>query len=260
MYPSIQIGPLTVWTYGLMIGVALCLAYILGEADFKRRGVAIPIGVFLPSMAVAGLIGAKIDYVIFIQWRVFHRAPWSGGWVAFFHYGYTWFGAVLAGISAAVALARLYKAPVLKVLDVIPVALLGPACGRLGCFLAGDGDYGIPTSLPWGVSFPHGIVPTTARVHPTPLYEMTYALILLAILWRRGRTESYAHAWHGSQLAYYLLGAGICRFFDEFLSRNVKVLAGLTEAQCVSVAFVLVAVALIFLHRRPSTLLQIRCA
>ena len=58
--------------------------------------------------------------------------------------------------------------------------------GRIGCFLAGDGDYGIPSSLPWAMSFPHGIVPTLDRVHPTPIYEFLGALAITIFLWRRG--------------------------------------------------------------------------
>src|ERR1035441_7030946 len=55
-----------------------------------------------------------------------------------------------------------------------PAAAVGHGIGRFGCFLSGDGCYGIATKLPWGMSFPHGIDPTPpfVRVHPTPLYEM----------------------------------------------------------------------------------------
>jgi len=50
---------------------------------------------------------------------------------------------------------------------------LGYAVGRIGCLLSGDGDYGIPTTLPWGMSFAHGIVPTPpgCLCTPTPIYE-----------------------------------------------------------------------------------------
>jgi phosphatidylglycerol:prolipoprotein diacylglycerol transferase len=120
----------------------------------------------------------------------------------------------------------------------------------MGCFLAGDGDYGIPTSLPWGMTFPHGLVPTRVPVHPTPLYEIAYSLILFAALWRRGRPESYARTWPGSQIALYLFWTGLCRFFVEFLSRNAKVFAGLTEAQLVGILFILAATALTLFHRR----------
>jgi phosphatidylglycerol:prolipoprotein diacylglycerol transferase len=249
MIPSIHFGPLVLWSYGLMMGIGLSLGYLFGEADFKRRGVPIPMGVFLPCMAIAGLIGAKLDHALVVQWHTLRQNPFTFDWVASFWGGYTWFGGVLGGVAASILLARLYKTPILRVLDVAPVASLGLACGRMGCFLAGDGDYGIPTSLPWGISFPHGIVPTTLRVHPTPLYEITWALILFAILWRRGRAEVYARSWQGSQLALYLFWTGLCRFFVEFLSRNAKVFAGLTEAQLVGIVFIFAAAALMIFHR-----------
>jgi phosphatidylglycerol:prolipoprotein diacylglycerol transferase len=249
MIPSIHLGPLVLWSYGIMMGVGLSLGYLLGEADFKRRGVPIPMGVFLPCMAISGLIGAKLDHAIVVQWHTLRQNPLAFDWVASFWGGYTWFGGVLGGVVASIVLARLYKTPTLRVLDVAPMASLGLACGRMGCFLAGDGDYGIPTTLPWGMSFPHGIVPTTVRVHPTPLYEIAYALIIFAILWRRGRPEVYARTWQGSQIALYLFWTGLCRFFVEFLSRNAKVLAGLTEAQLVGILFILAAAALVFFHR-----------
>ena len=249
MNPYIHLGPLVLWSYGIMMGIGFSLGYLFGEADFKRRGVPIPMGVFLPCMAISGLIGAKLDHAIVVQWHTLRQNPLDFDWVASFSGGYTWFGGVLGGVFATILLARLYKTPVLRVLDVAPMASLGLACGRMGCFLAGDGDYGIPTSLPWGMSFPHGIVPTVVRVHPTPLYEITYALILFVFLWLRGRPEIYARTWQGSQIALYLFWTGLCRFFVEFLSRNAKVYAGLTEAQLVGILFILAAAVLTAFHR-----------
>jgi len=250
MHPYIHLGPLVLWSYGLMMGVGFSLGYLFGEADFKRRGVPIPMGIFLPAMLVAGMIGAKLDHAIVVQWHTLRQNPLAFDWVATFSGGYTWFGGVVGGILMGIVLARLYKTPVLKVLDVAPVLALALACGRMGCFLAGDGDYGIPTSLPWGMTFPHGLVPTRVPVHPTPLYEIAYSLILFAALWRRGRPESYARTWPGSQIALYLFWTGLCRFFVEFLSRNAKVFAGLTEAQLVGILFILAATALTLFHRR----------
>jgi phosphatidylglycerol:prolipoprotein diacylglycerol transferase len=246
MHPYFHLGPLMLWSYGLMMGVGLSLGFLFGDADFKRRNIPIPMGIFLPSMAIAGLIGAKLDHAIVVQWHILRQNPLAFDWAASFWGGYTWFGGVLGGLAAATILAKIYKTPVLKVLDVAPVASLGLACGRMGCLVAGDGDYGIPTSMPWGMSFPHGIVPTLARVHPTPLYEITYALIIFAVLWRRGRRENYSRVRPGSQLAAYLFFTGLCRFFVEFLSRNAKVYAGLTEAQLVGIIFILSAAALTF--------------
>jgi prolipoprotein diacylglyceryltransferase len=70
-----------------------------------------------------------------------------------------------------------------------PAAALGYGIGRIGCLLSGDGDYGKPTSLPWGMSFPNGLVPTTERVHPTPIYELIVACAIAWLLWRMGARQ-----------------------------------------------------------------------
>jgi phosphatidylglycerol:prolipoprotein diacylglycerol transferase len=62
----------------------------------------------------------------------------------------------------------------------IPLAL-GIAIGRIGCFLTGlsDNTYGTPTKLPWAINFGDGI-----PRHPTQLYEITFLLLLIAILYK----------------------------------------------------------------------------
>jgi phosphatidylglycerol:prolipoprotein diacylglycerol transferase len=114
---------------------------------------------------------------------------------------------------------------------------LGYAIGRIGCQVSGDGDYGIRSSLPWAMGYPHGTVPTPpgVRVQPTPIYE-TVAMCLLAYgLWRlRDRVRP------GVVFALYLLLSGLERFLVEFIRRNSEVLAGLTSPQLESVALMLI--------------------
>ena len=97
-----------------------------------------------------------------------------------------WFGH--DGFVALVILARHFRIPVMEFMDLV---LDGGGGGlrdrRLGCLLSGDGDYGVPTTLPWGMSFPNGIVPTMERVHPTPVYEFIAGVIIAAFLWRHGK-------------------------------------------------------------------------
>ena len=81
--------------------------------------------------------------------------------------GFAWFGAVIGGFVALVLLARHYKMKMLLMLDIAsPAAAIGYGVGRIGCLISGDGDYGTPTSLPWGMSFPNGLVPTTREFTP----------------------------------------------------------------------------------------------
>jgi prolipoprotein diacylglyceryltransferase len=101
------------------------------------------------------------------------------------------------------------------------------------------------------MSFPHGLIPTTLRVHPLPLYETAYALAIFLVLWPRGQPGIYARLPHGAILADVLLWTGICRFCTQFVSRNGKLFAGLTEAQLVSIAFAVGGLAIkIYLKRK----------
>ena len=142
----------------------------------------------------------------------------------------------MGGRVVAAFLARHYGIGFLALLDAVsPGAALGYGIGRLGCFLAGDGDYGIPTSLPWGMSFPHGLVPTYVRVHPTPIYEFMGAAVISLYLWNLGRRSSQHRIPAGQVFAEYLLLTGLARFLVEFIRRNPRGWLGLTNAQQVAV-------------------------
>jgi phosphatidylglycerol:prolipoprotein diacylglycerol transferase len=141
--------------------------------------------------------------------------------------------------------ARRFRMPVLLMLDVAsPAAALGYGIGRMGCLISGDGDYGIPTSLPWGMSFPNGIVPTTQRVHPTPIYEFLIALAISWILWKVGGRASKTASTNGVVFASYLVLTGVARFLIEYIRINPPSFFGLTNAQNASVASILAGVIL----------------
>jgi phosphatidylglycerol:prolipoprotein diacylglycerol transferase len=114
-----------------------------------------------------------------------------------------------------------------------PAIAIGQAIGRLGCQLAGDGDYGIPSSLPWAMSYPDGVVPTTERVHPTPIYESLLYFGIFYFLWRRrGRFLP------GEPFGLYLILGSAARFVIEFVRLNTVYAFGLTVAQWTSVVLV----------------------
>ncbi len=134
-----------------------------------------------------------------------------------------------------------------------PAAALGYGVGRIGCLLSGDGDYGIPTSLPWGMSFPNGLVPTTQRVHPTPIYELIVACIIAVFLWRLGSRQlaarpSAAQASgplpRGAVFAAYLIFTGLARFLVEFIRINPPSFLGMSNAQAAGLLSMIAGVAL----------------
>jgi len=139
------------------------------------------------------------------------------------------------------------RLPVLEFLDACsPAASFGYAIGRIGCFLSGDGDYGQPTSLPWGMSFPNGVVPTTERVHPTPLYEFIVWCAIGALLWYLGGKNFRAHKTSGRVFCAYLILTGLARFLVEIIRINSPWILGMSNAQVVSLVSVLAGVLLLW--------------
>jgi phosphatidylglycerol---prolipoprotein diacylglyceryl transferase len=237
MYPFIHIGHFNLPTFGLMLWLAAVAAAVVVDRGFRRAGIDADAVGIVAITVVAGIVGAKLWHVLDtpadfreLGWRVLYDSA-----------GFAWYGGLLFGISALVFQGWWAKIGALRTLDLAaPAAAIGYGVGRIGCFLSGDGCYGIPTSLPWGMSFPHGIDPTIVRVHPTPLYEMAAGLLIGWWLWRRG---GKAHA-TGAILGQYLALSGIARFLVEFIRRNPKVLWGLSNAQIASAGAALAGIAI----------------
>ena len=165
MYPFIHIGPLTLGSYGLMVATGLICAFFILRADFARRGVSADAEAIIGITGLSGLVGSRL-YHLLESPAEFFADPWPQ---LFSTMGFAFVGAIIGGFLALVLLAKRFRMSPLLMLDAAsPAAAMGYGIGRIGCLISGDGDYGIPTSLPWGMSFPNGIVPTTQRVHPTP--------------------------------------------------------------------------------------------
>jgi phosphatidylglycerol:prolipoprotein diacylglycerol transferase len=95
------------------------------------------------------------------------------------------------------------------------------------------------------MSFPNGIVPTTQRVHPTPIYEFLIAIVIFWILWRLGGRAIRDARPAGIVFAAYLVLTGVARFLIEFIRINPRSFFGMTNAQAASLASIL-AGALLF--------------
>ncbi|MGA2482831.1 MAG: prolipoprotein diacylglyceryl transferase [Candidatus Acidiferrales bacterium] len=243
MYPFIHLGPLSVPTFGLMVALALLAAAYVMEADFRRRCIEADTYHIVLVGGLVALVGARL-YSVLETPREFFARPWS---MLFSRYGFTWFGAFLVGVPTLLIMARKYRVPLLEFLDASsPAAAVGYAIGRIGCLLAGDGDYGQPTTLPWGMSFPDGLVPTIERVHPTPIYEFLAWMAIAAILWHLGAQAGRGSKLRGDVFCGYMILTGVARFLVEFIRINPRVLFGLTNAQIVSVGCVILGAVLLW--------------
>lgn len=245
MYPFIHIGRFSVGTFGIMLWLAaVCACWVLYR-NFRRWAVeADAIGI-VAIATVAGVIGAKLWHVLESP-QVLMQDP-AG--VLLDRAGFAWFGGLIAGILALLWQSRGAGLTKLGMLDLAsPAAAIGYGVGRLGCLTSGDGDYGIPTNLPWGMSFPNGLVPTTQRVHPTPIYELIAAFVIGWILWKRSSPQTKRAA--GEITGEYLVLSGIARFLVEFIRINPKIYWGMSNAQMASLGSVLAGIALVAWARR----------
>jgi len=262
--PFLHLGPITIPTFGLMVACAMLAAFFVLRADCERRGLAASrvsdksakashksanaeaeMLIAIPSLL--GLAGAKL-YHLLESPADFFAHPVA---LLISPYGFAWFGGLLAGFAAFVWVGRRQHVPLLTLLDVgSPAAALGYGIGRIGCFLSGDGDYGIPTSLPWGMSFPNGLVPTTERVHPTPIYELIAACAIAWLLWRMYDRQKSAPGKKsvpaGTVFAMYLVLTGLARFLVEFIRINPRSFLGMSNAQTASLASTIVGIVLWF--------------
>ena len=222
---------------------AFIAAYLVLRSDIHRKGLEADPQNIVTICALLGIAGAKIYHVLESPTdlladplgELFSRA------------GFAWFGGFAGVLIALYILARRYKLSYLGILDVCaPAAAMGYAVGRIGCLTSGDGDYGIPTSLPWGMSFPNGLVPTTQRVHPTPIYEAIAAIIIFWYLWRVGARSHRA----GEVTGLYLVWMGMERFLVEFIRINPRSFFGLTNAQAASLASICAGAVMLFVVKK----------
>jgi phosphatidylglycerol:prolipoprotein diacylglycerol transferase len=191
---------------------------------------------------LSGLVGARLYHVLESP-----RDLIADPSVLISRFGFAWFGGFLGGFVALAFLAKHYRIPVLEFMDLCsPAAAVGYAIGRIGCLLSGDGDYGVPTTLPWGMSFPNGVVPTTDRVHPTPLYEFLTWLTIAAFLWRLGKKELTRGGTKGEVFCSYLILTGIARFLIEFIRINPRSFFGLSNAQVASIVSIVAGILLLW--------------
>lgn len=244
MFPEIELGPVTLQTFGLMVALAFVVAGLILARRLRELGAPADWAYEIALVGgLGGLFGAKL-------WYALEEGDWTLDQL-FSGSGLVWYGGALGGAAAVCAYAKWRRILNATLLDVCSPALAaGYAVGRLGCQLSGDGDYGTVTDAWWGMGYPDGSVPTPPgiEVHPTPVFEMVAMALVAALLWRwRDKFKP------GVLFGAYLVLSSVERFLIEFLRRNEVVAVGLTLAQIVSVAIAAIGVAVILsLNERPA--------
>lgn len=271
MFPTLSLGPLAVPSFTALMLLAFAVGGYLGTRQARQLGYeAEVVWDMLPWAAAAGVVGAKLYYLIGIAGGLGPDQSAAALLPALLGSGMVWYGGAVAGVAAAAWRIRRAGVPFHQLLDYgAPCLAAGHAIGRIGCFAVGD-DWGLPTDVPWAVTFPDGAPPSTAAslrnfgveipeaipdaqlfaVHPTQLYEAAGLAFLAAALWRltRGRPRPW------SVFALYLLGYGVLRLAVEFLrAKDDRLAMGLTVAQLISLACIAAGTGLWMQHRAPRT-------
>ena len=245
MQPELNLFGLTLQTFGLMLGIAFIVCGALAARYLKEIGKPVDWAYeFIFAAIIGGIAGSRLWWVA-ENWDTAKDdvlgSLFSGS-------GLVFYGGAIGGALCVLAWARHRGWLDGRTLDMgaAPLAA-GYAIGRIGCQLAGDGDYGIPWDGPWAMAYPNGTVPTDVPVHPTPVYETIVMGLVCVLLWR------WRHRFRpGTLFALWAVLAGAERFLVEFIRRNEEVVAGLTQPQLISIAMMVAGGAWIVTHRGPA--------
>jgi phosphatidylglycerol:prolipoprotein diacylglycerol transferase len=218
MYPRLfELGPVTVYTYGLLLAAAYLLGLQLARVRAARRGLdanrILDLGIYI---IISALVGAKLLLLV-TDWSSFKADPKELLTLA--RSGGVFYGGLI--LAVIVALWYIVRAglPLWTTCDMFaPGIALGHVIGRFGCLFAGC-CYGKPTTKPWGITFTDPFAasnvgtPLGVPLHPTQLYEAgAEFIILLVLLWSERKGRPFA----GRTFWLYMLLYAISRFIIEF--------------------------------------------
>jgi len=254
MYPRLfELGPVTVYTYGVLLAAAYLLGLRLAMVRAKARGLdanrVLDLGIYI---IISALIGAKLllfltDAEMFVENpRELLTLARSGG---------VFYGGLILAVAVALVYIRRIGLPLWTTCDVFaPGIALGHVVGRFGCLFAGC-CFGKPTTMPWGITFHDTFAATNVGtplgvpLHPTQIYEAGAELIILIVLLV---TERKGRPFAGRTFWLYMLLYSISRFIIEFYRGDERgnPIGALSTSQLISVLLApLAVVMLVYLSR-----------
>lgn len=242
MHPILfRIGDIEVSSFSVMVLVSFLVAYVISEKELKRKGMN---GNLADHLLIASVIGGLGGAKLLFLYQQATLSDLLANPTRYMASGFTFFGGLIGAFFLAWIVTQMKRISFLTVSDtVMPPLILAYAIGRIGCLLVGD-DYGVPTNLPWALSFPNGSPPTTFMVHPTQAYDTISMFIVFLILWSI-RKRGWPLGW---MTAVGLIIFGVQRFLMEFLrSTSPSFIPGMSQAQLISI--VLTFIGLIMLYK-----------
>src|SRR5215217_5746206 len=254
MYPRLfELGPITVYTYGVLLAAAYLLGLQLARVRAKKRGLdpnrVLDLGIYI---IISALIGAKLLLLI-TDFKTFTSDPRELLTLA--RSGGVFYGGLILAVTVALWYIRKIGLPLWTTCDVFaPGIALGHVIGRFGCLFAGC-CFGKTTTKPWGITFTDPFAaanvgtPLGVPLHPTQLYEAGAELVILGILlW----TERKGRGFAGRTFWLYMLLYAVSRFIIEFFRGDERGTVGMfSTSQFISIVLApLAIVMLVYLGRR----------
>src|SRR5438270_9523570 len=187
MHPVLfDLGPATIYTYGVLLAAAYLLGLKLAMVRAKARGLdanrVLDLGIYI---IISALIGAKLLLLV-TDFRTFTANPRELLTLA--RSGGVFYGGLILAVAVALWYIRRIGLPLWTTCDVFaPGIALGHVIGRFGCFFAGC-CFGKPTNVPWAITFKDPFAaanvgtPLNIPLHPTQLYEAGAELLILVFL------------------------------------------------------------------------------
>lgn len=237
--------------YGVIIGLAILIGYILFTREASRKGIDSDTSFDLLFWTVIfGLVGARIYYVIFSS-QSYLSDPlsvfrvWEGGMAIY--------GGVIGGALTIYILCQKYKINVIDVFDTaVPALMAGQLIGRWGNFMNQEAHGGsVSKSFLEDLSLPNFIIEQMningTYYHPTFLYESLWNLVgLVILLILRPRKKLFKQ---GELVAFYMIWYGIGRFWIEGLRTDSLYIGPLRVSQILSLILIFVGLGIVFWTR-----------
>jgi len=248
MFPRLfELGPFTVYSYGVLLASAYLLALYFAVRRARRFGLdadrVLDLGIYI---IIAALIGAKalLFVVDFDHFRQHPEEIWT-----LVRTGGVFYGGLIVAFGVGFWYMRRHDLPVWPVADAIaPGLALGHVVGRFGCLLAGC-CYGRPTTMPWGITFTNPLAasnvgtPLHVALHPTQMYDAGAEFLILLFLLA---TEKYWRKRAGWTWWIYILLYGVSRFVIETFRGDPRgAVMGLSTSQWISLGLVPLAIVMI---------------
>jgi phosphatidylglycerol:prolipoprotein diacylglycerol transferase len=245
-------GPITVYTYGVLLAAAYLLGLQLAIVRARKRELdatrVMDLGIYI---IISALVGAKLLLIV-TDFQTFRNNP-----IEFLRSAGVFYGGLIVAVATALVYIRRVGLPLWTTCDVFaPGIALGHVVGRFGCLFAGC-CFGKPTNLPWAITFTDPFAaanvgtPLNVPLHPTQIYEAGAEFLILMLLLA---TERKGRPFAGRTFWLYMLLYAVSRFIIEFFRGDDNGHVGIfTTSQFISIVLAPLAIAmLVYLARRTA--------